>query len=287
MRHLIPISGKDSLTTAIVQTARESHNYEYFFNPTGLELPEVFEWLDKVEQKLNIKITRVGKPLHEIIKKNNYFLPNHKSRYCTRESKIEPMIKYIGKEEATVYYGIRADENRVGFDNKANKNIIPVYPLVEMNITLNGVYVILKRYDLKPPTFFWQKIHEMTVAKLGYDPKSILSEYVFDALFSWRSRPNCDRCYNQRLYEWVGLLEHHPDRFWESESWEHLGGEQSFTWNSQKSLKQISIEAESIIDKRVSRIIKIIRKLEQLNLFEDNDGVDFLAMTSCGLFCGK
>jgi 3'-phosphoadenosine 5'-phosphosulfate sulfotransferase (PAPS reductase)/FAD synthetase len=68
MRHIIPISGKDSLTTAIIQTARENHDYEYFFNPTGLELPEVFTWLDMIEKELDITIVRVGKPLKDIIK---------------------------------------------------------------------------------------------------------------------------------------------------------------------------------------------------------------------------
>ena len=50
MRHIIPISGKDSLATAIVQKRISPDiEYEYVFNPTGAELPEVFEWLDKVE----------------------------------------------------------------------------------------------------------------------------------------------------------------------------------------------------------------------------------------------
>jgi hypothetical protein len=289
MRHIIPISGKDSLTTAIVQTARETHDYEYFFNPTGLELPEVFEWLDMIEKTLNIKIHRVGRPLRDIIKSYNYFLPGQKSRYCTRESKIEPMIEWIGKTDATVYYGIRADENRTGFNNSTSPNITPVYPLVEMNINLNGVYLILNRHNLKPPTFYWQELHEIVTTMLGYDPKHLMPEWMFDSLFSWRSRPNCDRCYNQRLYEWVGLLEHHPDRFWEAESWEHKGGEKTYTWNRTKSLQQIADERNKIKKKRAKNVFNSIKKFEQLNLFDDNnnESLDFLSMTSCGLFCGK
>jgi hypothetical protein len=291
MRHIIPISGKDSLTTAIIQTARENHDYEYFFNPTGLELPEVFTWLDMIEKELDITIVRVGKPLKDIIKKYNYFLPSQQKRYCTRESKIEPMLEWIGKAPATVYYGIRADENRVGFNNSTSPNITPVYPLDIMGIDLRGVYLILNKYNLKPPTFFWEEIYQSVKAKLGYDPKPILPEYIFDMLFSWRSRPNCDRCYNQRYYEWVGLLEHHPDRFWEAESWEHKGGEETYTWSSnQKSLQEIADESENHKAKRVKAIIKSIKKYEQYNLFDDEDRnktFDVLAATSCGLFCGK
>jgi hypothetical protein len=88
----------------------------------------------------------------------------------------------------------------------------------------------------------------------------------------------------------VGLLEFHPDRYWESESWEHMGGEKTFTWSANnKSLKQIAEEREHIINKRVSAICKIIAAKMQGRLFaDDHEGfVDVLAVKSCGLFCGK
>lgn len=57
MRHIIPISGKDSLATAIVQITRDpSLEYEFVFNPTGLELPPVFEWIDNVEKYYGEKL---------------------------------------------------------------------------------------------------------------------------------------------------------------------------------------------------------------------------------------
>ncbi len=106
-------------------------------------------------------------------------------------------------------------------------------------------------------------------------------------LFAWRSRANCDRCYNQRLYEWVGLLEHHPDRFWEAESWEHKGGEKVYTWNGNKSLQQIHDNAFHIKQKRIDLICDIILKKQQQSLFDDEKFIDVLAIKSCGLFCGK
>lgn len=53
MRHIIPISGKYSLAAALVQLQIDpSLDYEYVFNPTGAELPCVFEWIKKVETYL-------------------------------------------------------------------------------------------------------------------------------------------------------------------------------------------------------------------------------------------
>jgi hypothetical protein len=291
MRHIIPISGKDSLATAIVQVNRSpEHDYEFVFNPTGLELPEVFEWIDKVGAYFGKEVAKPGRSLREIIEVDyNYFLPGPRSRYCTKESKIKPFVEWVGGDPCYVYYGIRADEEREGFNNQTSKNIIPVYTLKEMGINLEMVYVIVNKVGLKPPTFFWQRLYDEVKRILGYDPKKALTEWLFDMLFAWRSRTNCDRCFNQRYYEWVGLLEHHPPRFWEAESWEHKGGDKSYSWSSNnKFLKQIAEEADAIFKKRVDAVVKIIRLKQQAKLFDNEEQfIDVLAVKSCGLFCGK
>ena len=100
-RHIIPISGKDSLATAIVQMAMEPNlHYEFVFNQTGSELPETFPWLSKVEETLGIHIHRIGADLEGIIASYNYFLPSATARYCTRQSKIEPFEDWIGTSPA-------------------------------------------------------------------------------------------------------------------------------------------------------------------------------------------
>ena len=115
-RHIIPISGKDSLATAIVQMGLYPDlPYEYVFNMTGAELPETIAWLDKVERVLGISIHRIGADLEGIIAGFGYFLPSAMSRYCTRLAKIEPFECWIGESPATVYFGIRADEDRGGY----------------------------------------------------------------------------------------------------------------------------------------------------------------------------
>jgi hypothetical protein len=197
MRHIIPISGKDSLATAIVQVNREPEfDYEFVFNPTGLELPEVFEWIKRVGEFFGKEINIVSRPLRDIIVEYNYFLPSALSRYCTKEAKILPFIEWVGKDECFAYYGIRADERREGFNNTTAKNIVPKYPLQELGIGLTGVYIIVNKVGLKPPTFFWPEIYDRVKKRLGRDPKEILTEWEFDMLFAWRSRANCDRCFN-------------------------------------------------------------------------------------------
>lgn len=290
MRHIIPISGKDSLATAIVQKELMPNcEYEYVFNPTGAELPEVFEWLDKVENYLEKKIVRVGEDLDAIIIGYNYFLPSSLARYCTRQSKIEPFVKWIGKDDATVYYGIRADEQRDGFNNTTSPNITPAYPLQDAGIGMKQVYQIINSKGLKPPTFFWNTVYEAVCKIINNDAKNIIPEWLFDILFAWRSRANCYFCFNQRLYELVGLLEYHPDLFDKAESYEHMGGGKDYYWKKDYPMSKIKERATIIKKKRIYAIVKIIAPKLQIPLFEEEpeEYVDVLSVKSCGLFCGK
>ena len=107
MRYIIPISGKDSLATAIFQTTYQPNlPYEFIFNDTGSELPEVYKWLDNIEKSTGWKINRIGESLENLITQSNGFLPSIHARYCTRETKIKPTDIYLNKEPAYVYYGL-------------------------------------------------------------------------------------------------------------------------------------------------------------------------------------
>jgi len=289
MRHIIPISGKDSLATALVQRQLKPEiDYEYMYNPTGSELPEVFEWIEKVEKYLGKPIIRVGRSLEELIEGYNYFLPSGQARYCTRESKIEPMEEYIGKDEAIVYYGIRADEKRIGYVNNRYPNIVPQCPLVEQGIGIDGVYSIINSHGLKPPTFFWKSVYDEIVSVLGGEHwKERFTEWQIDMLFCWRTRANCYHCFNQAQYEWVGLYEHHPDLYWKAEAYEHKASE--YYWmGKDKPLKDFFKKMPSVKKRRVREILSVIQEVRQLNIFETEQILsNRLNQVSCGLFCGK
>jgi hypothetical protein len=295
MRYIIPISGKDSLATALVQLKYEPGlPYEYVFNPTGAELPEVFEWLNKTETYLGKKINYVGEDLISIIEDYNYFLPSRLSRYCTRQSKIEPFEKWIGKEDCIVYYGIRADEKRDGYNNQRYQNIVPDYPLKKYNVDINGVYKIIKDAGLKPPTFFWQYLFDEVCKKIGGKERLLndLAEWQIDFLFCWRTRANCYFCFNQRKVEWVGLLLFHPELFENAQKLEYSVSE--YFWNGKDyPLTKIIENKDAITRKHINTLCRIIRKIrvskiKQMDMFETEKGfIDFFKTTSCGLFCGK
>lgn len=290
MRHIIPISGKDSLATAIWQTTlKPDLPYEYAFNDTHAELPETYEWLDMVEETLGITITRIGKSLKDIIREEG-ILPSARTRFCTRLAKIKPMDAFIGKDKAIVYFGLRADEpERVGaFESK---KLTPAYPLREAGIGLEIVYRIVKDKGLMPPKFFWKRLWDEATRQVG-DPKS-WPEWMVSRVFAWRSRPNCSFCFFQRRYEWVGLLEHHPELFEEAESIERQPGEvnnreKPICWIAEDyPLSRIRENAEVIFRKRVEVVCRLIDGARQADMFADSIDEMDISGTSCGLLCGK
>ena len=291
MRHILPVSGKDSLATAIVQMRRAPElPYEAMFNPTGAETPEVDEWIDRAAEYLGIPIQRVGANLEAIIDEQG-ILPSMRVRYCTRLAKIYPMEDWIGKDEAVIYYGIRADERRAGYDNASRPNLHPSYPLVECGIDLDGVLAILESVDLLPPAFFWQSLYDLTRELLGpfADVLDRISSLTKRQLFAGRSRMNCFFCFFQRGYEWVWLLETHPDLYWHAAEIEDNTGAAGYTWRQGRSLHDVARMAETIKRKRARKIARLLLP-QQADMFsdaEDDEVPDLLSVVSCGLFCGK
>jgi 3'-phosphoadenosine 5'-phosphosulfate sulfotransferase (PAPS reductase)/FAD synthetase len=301
MRHIMPISGKDSLTTAIIcKEQNPEFEFEYIYNQIGTELPETLVWLDKVEKSLNIKIKRFGRNLNEVIREEK-MLPSSLVRFCTRITKIQPTLDYIGTDDAVLYLGLRADEPaRVGLKSPGD-NLTVFYPLKSENIKINDVYRIVNENGLKPPTFFWSRLFNEVKKRLGKDCYllDLLPEYIKDIYFAGRSRPNCYYCFFQRRYEWVWLLEEHLGLF---ETAENLEKEFETADRRESSyyligkdfpLSRIRENKEKYFNDRVNQIIKIIRKHQQLNIFDNSENPFFMLeiqtdlISSCGMFCGK
>ena len=288
MRHLILISGKDSLAAALVQTAsRPDLAYEYVFNDVRCELPETYEWLSRVEAKTGWPIQRIGADVMERIRAYHGFVPSRLHRYCTKEGKIEPTEKHIGKDECTVYYGLRADENRTGYLPIGKPNITPAYPLREAGIGLPGVYAILDAQGLYPPTFFWPRLHAAVAERLAAWPgwEAKLSRMERDILFAGRTRANCFFCFFQRRYELLWLYEAHPDLFAQGRALEK--DDYSFKQDFPMSELDRPEVRGRLFDKRVGLVTQGILAKFQRGLFEGVAADNELATTSCGLLCGK
>lgn len=286
-RHVILISGKDSLAAALVQTVRHPGlPYEYVFNDVRTELPETYAWLAKVEEKTGWQIVRVGRCLRERIRQKGGFLPSRKARYCTPDCKIEPTEEYIGADPCTVYYGLRADEARTGYIPIGKPNITPAYPLREAGVDLQGVYSILDAQDLMPPDFFWPRLYEAVAGRLKAWPdwESKLSRLERRILFAGRTRANCFFCFFQRRYELLWLRETHPELFEEARSME----KDDYAFREGFPLSELDkLEVrERLFRKRVKGVLKVIVGKFRGHLFgepADNE----LSLTSCGLLCGK
>lgn len=287
MRHIIPISGKDSLATALVQNARRPElPYEYLFTDVAAELPETYAWLSRVEQQTGWTIHRVGLDLISLIESYGGYLPNGQARYCTRKCKIEPMEALIGVEPCCVYYGLRADENRVGYIPLGQPNITPVYPLRECSIDLRGVYAILSARGLMPPDFFWPRMYDAVSRSLngceGWEESLSQPERI--GLFAGRTRANCFMCFFQRQYEFLWLYETHPDLFSRAEAMEKA--EYTFQMGFALASLRDPVKRNRIFWRRVKEVSRYIRSKairHQRGESWDNE----LALISCGLLCGK
>jgi 3'-phosphoadenosine 5'-phosphosulfate sulfotransferase (PAPS reductase)/FAD synthetase len=229
-RHILSLSGgKDSSALAIymrdrdkwrrrfgrpIKEAAEKVEMEYAFCDTKEELPETYEYLDKLEAYLGRRIVRLSdeRGFQHWLQLYGNYLPSPNMRWCTRMLKLIPFEKYVGDDLVYSYVGIRADENRDGYISK-KANIIPVYPFKEDGITKDEVMLILAESGASLPSYY-----------------------------EWRTRSGCYFCFFQRKAEWVGLKEHHPDLFEQAKSYEKINeatGER-YTWSNGESLDELS-----------------------------------------------
>jgi 3'-phosphoadenosine 5'-phosphosulfate sulfotransferase (PAPS reductase)/FAD synthetase len=227
-RHILSLSGgKDSTALAVYMRDRVPQ-MEYVFCDTKKELPETYEYLDKIEAYLGRKIARLCDDRgfdHWLTLKGGY-LPSSRMRWCTEYLKIKPFEKYVGTDPVHLYVGIRADENRTAYVS-SKPNIKTVLPFVEDGITVTDVYRILEESGLGLPSYY-----------------------------SWRTRSGCYFCFFQRRAEWVGLMENHPELFELAKQYEKIEtvtGDR-YTWSQRESLEELA---------RPERVAEIKRGHEQ------------------------
>jgi len=231
-RHIVSLSGgKDS--TALALYMRETYpaiHVEYVFCDTGAELPETYEYLDRLEAILGVPIVRLsaldrlklkkkpGRTPFDIWLNEVYggFLPNPRARWCTRVLKIQPFEAHVGNDFAYSYIGIRSDENREGYSSKKppvlseQPNILPIYPFKDDGLRLDDINDILRDSGLGLPKYY-----------------------------AWRSRSGCYFCFYQQIAEWHGLKEHHPTLFEKARAYEKKVNGKEFTWVNGRRLDDI------------------------------------------------
>ena len=257
-RHVLGLSGgRDSAALAVYM--RQSHpelDIEYFFTDTGKELPEVYEYLVKLEGFLGKPILRLNpdRDFDFWLKQYNDFLPSPQSRWCTRQLKLRPFeqwVKPMLREGMRVYsyVAIRADEEyRDGYASK-DDNLIVRLPLKNAGIDKAGVLELLDGTGLGLPSYY-----------------------------EWRTRSGCTFCFFQQKIEWVRLRERYPEYFQEAKEYEKTAMDHGspFTWSQGESLDELERpeRIEQIRKDHELRLARVHARLEANPLRPDKESLD-------------
>ena len=257
-RHVLGLSGgRDSAALAVYM--RQHHpelDIEYFFTDTGKELPEVYEYLGRLEGFLGQPILRLNpdRDFDFWLKQYNDFLPSPQSRWCTRQLKLRPFEQWLrpkleNGETIYSYVAIRSDEEyRDGYASK-NDRLIVRLPFKEVGVDKAGVLEILDGAGLGLPTYY-----------------------------EWRTRSGCTFCFFQQKIEWVRLKEHHPDAFEEAKAYEKNSVDHGspFTWSQGEALDELEKpeRIRQIRQEHEQRLLRMRSKVQPNPLRPDNDPLD-------------
>jgi len=266
--HILSLSGgKDS--TALAFFMKENmpeifEKMEMVFCDTEKEIPETYDYLNKIEIFLDKKIIRL-KPYRSFDHLMSIYnhLPSVQQRWCTIEMKTKVFRKYVfdlfkeqGEGVVRMYIGIRADEADRTQSSINNDNFInAIYPFVENGVNKSDVENILIKSGIGYPDYY-----------------------------KWRKRSGCYFCMYQSKNDWLNLYENHPDLFQKAMEYEIEKGATSrqtrFGWNCDMALKDM-IKPENMKKIRENyanlqerRKAKALENKENSGLLYDIDSFD-------------
>jgi len=243
-RHILGLSGgRDSAALAVyMRQAQPSLALEYFFTDTGKELPEVYEFLDRLEGFLGKPIARLNpdRDFDFWLKEYGNFLPSASTRWCTRQLKLRPLEAWLQADldagrVVHSYVAIRADEPSREGHQAAHPNLRVHLPLRHAGVDKQGVMDILQASGVGEPAYY-----------------------------AWRSRSGCTFCFFQQKIEWVRLKERHPQAFTEAMAYEKSAEEHGspFTWSRGESLAELA-QPERVERIRLDYEVRLKREREK------------------------
>ncbi|WP_341744741.1 phosphoadenosine phosphosulfate reductase family protein [Azonexus hydrophilus] len=207
---ILPVSGgaDSSYLAILLHQLFPAVDFRMVFTDTGtpdnpVEDPGVYETLDKLEEFLGKKVERLipEKGLFEIIDQFGGYLPDSRSRYCTRILKKVPFEKWLQQFaglQKYMFVGIRSDESgRVAF---SLDEVETVMPFVDMGLTREDIFAGLQRTIGVP------------------------------RMYEGRTRSGCTVCPFQRRAEHVYLLQRKPIEFLKGERYEKLSDNDLARW---------------------------------------------------------
>ena len=221
MRRVLGLSGgKDSAALAIYMRQKFPElSIDYYFTDTGKELPEVYEFLGRLEGFLGRQIHRLNpnRTFDFWLKEYGNFLPSPQTRWCTKQLKLLPFRQWIkpwldGGDEVISYVAIRSDEDHREGYTSTHGNLKIEMPFRKMSIDREGVLDILRSSGVGLPHYY-----------------------------QWRSRSGCTFCFFQQKIEWVRLKEVHPKAFEDAKEYEKdaISHGSPFTWSQGEPLGEL------------------------------------------------
>ncbi|MCZ7607025.1 MAG: phosphoadenosine phosphosulfate reductase family protein [Planctomycetota bacterium] len=257
-KHVLGLSGgRDSAALAVYM--RQHHpelEIDYFFTDTGKELPEVYEFLGRLEGFLGKPILRLNpdRDFDFWLKQYNNFLPSPKTRWCTRQLKLKPFEAWIRPylqdgTKVTSYVAIRADEEyRDGYTSRHN-NLTVILPFKVNGIDKAGVLELLDGVGLGLPKYY-----------------------------EWRTRSGCTFCFFQQKIEWVRLMERHPEAFEAAKAYEKNAVDHGspFTWSQGESLEELAKpkRVAAIREEHERRLARMQDKVQRNPLRPEDEPLD-------------
>jgi len=254
-RHVLGLSGgRDSAALAVFMRQRHPEiDVEYFFTDTGKELPEVYDYLTRLEGYLGKPVRRLNpdRDFDYWLKSYKNYLPSAQSRWCTRQLKLRPFETWVREfldagETVISYVAIRSDEDyREGYQSNKDKLLVQL-PFKEAGIDKAGVIEILDGSGLGLPKYY-----------------------------DWRTRSGCTFCFFQQKIEWVRLRERHPEAFEEAKRYEKTAMDHGspFTWSQGEPLSSLECpkRQQEIRDDHERRVARARAKLQANPLRPDTE----------------
>jgi len=231
--------GRDSAALAVfMRQAYPEMEIEYFFTDTGKELPEVYEFLGRLEGFLGKQIAYLNpdRDFDFWLKEYGNFLPSPRTRWCTRQLKIRPFENWIKDDliagtKIISHVAIRADEPARTGMQATHPNLEIRFPFRDQGLDKPAVIELLESSGLGLPKYY-----------------------------SWRSRSGCSFCFYQQKIEWVRLKREHPEAFEQAKRYEKSALEHGspFTWSDRESLVELEhpervAQIEDDYEKRLAR----------------------------------
>lgn len=222
MEYILNFSGGKDSTALLLKLLEEGRQVdEILYCNTGMEFPEMYDHIEKVEKYIGREITKLTPPrsFEELLYK--YGIPTPKVRWCTKSLKIRVIEKYLCGREYTQYMGFAVGEENRKAKFDSSKYLFPLIDDFHMT----------------------EKDCLQYCYERGFD---------WNGLYKKMDRLSCWCCPLQKISDFKVIYEDYPDYWNQLKKWESDLGKSWLLKESTDSL-EVRYEYEKEIGAPVGR----------------------------------